>query len=330
MAQPLTMAQLKEPILKHARREFTTLRSDQTVGEALESLRRQELGERIVYFYVLDKDDRLLGVVPVRRLLTSRLDAPLASLMVGPAISVPETASVLEACEQFVEHRLLALPVVDAEGRLKAVADVHLFTDEVFTVARQRQLDHIFQMIGVHVAFGRRVSAWSGFRSRFPWLLCNIASGLACAFIAGAHEGLIGRFTLLALFMAVVLALAESVSMQSMTVMLQGLDREGNLWRRAWGTVRREFLTAALLGLGSGALVGGTAWAWRGDIAAAAVVGLSIGLAMVTACVLGVVFPTLVRALRADPKIATGPLVLAASDVATLLFYFGAAEWLLR
>ena len=84
----------------------------------------------------------------------------------------------------------------------------------------------------------------------------------------------------------------------------------------------RELATAVLLGAACGGLVALVVRLWRGDSAAALVIGGTILLAMVTACVLGVLLPTAVRALRLDPKLAAGPLVLALADVLALLFYF--------
>lgn len=95
-------------------------------------------------------------------------------------------------------------------------------------------------------------------------------------------------------------------------------------------TMRREMLVALLLGAGGGACVGFSALAWGGNVLAAAVIGGSICLSMLTACLLGVLVPTLVHAFRADPKIASDPVVLAIADVATLLLYFNIAAWALH
>jgi magnesium transporter len=128
----------------------------------------------------------------------------------------------------------------------------------------------------------------------------------------------------------VVLALAESVSIQSTTITLASLGPSPSARRPGLGAaLGREFATATLLGLASGGLVGGAAWLWKGDACAALVIGASIALAIVTACLIGVLLPWGVRLLGRDPKLASGPLVLASADVATLLFYFNIAERLL-
>ena len=330
MRVALNQEALKEPVANHLRHDFTMLQRNQTIGEALASLRDQPVSDKIQYFYVVDEERHLVGIVPARRLLTSKLENPISSVMEEKVVSVRASASVLHATETIVNHKLLAVPVVDEENRLAGVVDISLFTDEVAPLAQQRQMENIFQMIGAHVALGRGMPAWRGFKDRFPWLLCNIASGVLCAFVAGLHASLISEFTVLAVFVAAILALAESVSMQSMTVALQTVSSGGRLWPLTAGTMRRELLVALLLGIGSGLLVGLSAFAWGGNALASAVIGASICLSMLTACLLGVLVPVLVHAFRADPKIASGPVVLAIADVATLLFYFNIAAWALH
>ena len=126
---------------------------------------------------------------------------------------------MLIASEYFATRRLLAFPVVNAGGQLLGVVDVSLFTDEVIDLAK-RTYDDIFQLIGVHGTAQR--SPWIAFRDRFPWLLCNIAGGLLAAFIASRFEHLLQEVVVLSLFIPIVLALGESVSMQALTLTLQG------------------------------------------------------------------------------------------------------------
>src|SRR5947208_13537433 len=95
--------------------DFCRVKSDQTVEQALADLRVQQPQGRIVYFYVMDEMDRLLGVVPTRRLLMSLPDAKIADLMVRNVITIPSTASVRDACELFLKHKFLAFPVVHNE-----------------------------------------------------------------------------------------------------------------------------------------------------------------------------------------------------------------------
>ncbi len=320
---------LERPVAEFMRTDFTALRQDLTVEEALASLRTLQLGEKIIYFYVVDADGVLKGVLPTRRLLMSAPEVRISTIMVGKVIHIPDQHRVADACDMFVKHRLLAFPVVDERTRILGVVDVTMFTDEIVEITEAQTERDVFQLIGVQFAAVRNASPWAGFRNRFPWLLCNIGGGLACAFLAARYEGFLDTAIVLALFIPVVLALAESVSIQSMSLTLQALHQQVIDWRAVFRSLRREFFTAALLGAACGAVVGGVAWGWRGELDVGLAIAASIALAIITACVLGVLLPTLVHVFRADPKIAAGPIVLATADIATLLFYFNVSGMIL-
>lgn len=317
---PMSAAQLHEPILPLVKPPQVLLQPGHNISEALVAIRHAAATDTIHYFYVVDDDRTLVGVVPTRRLLTSAPDQAVRDVMIDHVVAIPDWATVLIASEYFATRRLLAFPVVDAAGKLLGVVDVSLFTDEVIDLAR-RTYDDIFQLIGVHGT--EQASTWAAVRDRFPWLLCNIGGGLLAAFIASYFEHLLQEVVALALFIPVVLALGESVSMQALTLTLQGLTDGPVLWRRLLSALWKEFRTATMLGVGCAAVVGGVAFVWRGQAMVAATIFAAISMSMVIACLLGVALPAMLRAARADPRIAAGPVVLAAADVVTLFFYFG-------
>jgi magnesium transporter len=320
---------LDQPVLAHARTDFATLRDDLTVQGALDAIRQHGVGEKIVYFYVVDPDDRLVGVVPTRRLLTAPLDQRLADIMISRVVTIPQTTTLLVACEFFVLHKFLAFPVVDEERRIVGVVDVGLFTEEVFDIAERERMDEVFEAIGVRASQVRDASPVRAFRFRFPWLLATIGSGTICAVLASAYEVTLAESLVLVFFLTLVLGLGESVSMQSMTVTIQAFRTMRPTLRWYAGTVRREMATAALLGATCGTVVGLIIWLWRGAGLEAVSIGVSILLALCSACFWGLSIPAVLHALRLDPKISAGPVTLAFTDLFTLLFYFTLAALLL-
>ena len=319
---------LDAPIGAFLRHDFVPLRLGQTVRDALASLRAQGAGERLVYFYVIDENGTLAGVIPTRRLLAAGPDVPVESLMVTAVVTLGPLATVREACEAFLHHRYLALPVVDAGRRLRGIVDVGLFTDEIADVTGRQAVDDIFELIGAHAA--EAVTPWRGFKDRSPWLSFNLGGGLLAAVLGGLYEPLLEAAVVLALFIPAVLALAESVSIQSVSLTLQRLHAPAFARQRFVNALWREMLTACLLGLAGGGVVAAVAWAWKGSGAVAAAIGGTVWISMMTACALGVALPTALHILRRDPKVAAGPIVLATADVATLLFYFNLSGMLLR
>jgi magnesium transporter len=224
------MAHLDQTVTAVARRDFVMLRQDFTVREALSAIRQRDIGEGIIYFYVVDAQDRLVGVVPTRRLLMAELHQRIADIMVPQIITIPHTATVLEALEFFVMHRLLAFPIVDEQQRLVGTVDVGMFTEEVFDITERERTDEIFELIGFNLSQVREAAPTRVFRYRFPWLLATIGSGTLCALLASAFAGTLAQSLVLTFFLTLILGLGESVSTQSMTVTIQALRATRPRW----------------------------------------------------------------------------------------------------
>jgi len=292
-----------------------------SVQQALDVIRQQGVGEKIVYLYAVDEKDRLTGVLPTRRLLTAQPQQRLADIMISRVVAVPDTATVLEACEAFVLHKFLAFPVVNHERKVVGIVDVGLLRDEVFELAEGKRLDDVFEAIGFHISQVRDASPFRAFRFRFPWLLATIGSGTVCAILASAFQVSLAKSLVLAFFLTMVLGLGESVSIQSMTVTVQALHAMDPTFSWYARAVRREVGTAALLGCACGIIVGGIVWLWHGAGLAAFSIGASILLTLCAACFFGLSVPAFLHAMRLDPRIAAGPVTFALTDLFTPLFY---------
>jgi magnesium transporter len=330
MNEAVTLPALNSSVVTQARKDFPLLDARMSVAEALERIRREGVGERVIYFFAIDEQERLVGVLPTRRLLTASLETRLEEIMVRRVVAIPASATILEACEFFVLYKFFAFPVVDKERRVIGVVDVSLFAEELLeagdrdTTGAPATLpsDDVFEALGFRLAQIRGASAWRAFRYRFPWLMATVAAGTACAILAGAFERTLADSLVIAFFLTMVLGLNESVSMQSMTLTIQAL-RASTLTRRWFlENFRRELGTASLLGLACGVLVGLIVWIWRHDERGAAVVGTTIAVSLVTACLFGFSVPSLLHWLKLDPKIAAGPVTLAVTDFFALSFYF--------
>src|SRR5262249_15928150 len=153
-------------------------------------------------------------------LVLSPPDQPVAEIMVRQVIALPARATVLEACEFFIQHRLLAFPIVDEGGCLLGVVDVELYTEELSQLSEGRVRADLFQLVGIPAAPAQPGSPLASFRHRFPWLGCNLAAGIPAAFLSGVYQEELNRVVALAFFIPVVLNLAESVSSQSVSLAL--------------------------------------------------------------------------------------------------------------
>jgi magnesium transporter len=320
---------LNKPVLTAARSDFAILSDGFSILQALDYIRSNDIGEKIVYFYVVNEKGSLVGVVPTRRLLTAPLEKRLSDVMIRQVVTIPQEATVLDACEFFAIHRLLAFPVVDRERHILGVVDVSVFTDEVFDLTERQRMEEVFELIGFRVSQVRDASPFRAFRFRFMWLLATLFSGTICAFLASAYEGTLAKSLILAFFLTMVLGLGESVSIQTMTVTIQALRSTRATMQWYLRTLRREAATALLIGSACGLAVGLIVWFWQWEVLAAVTIGTSVLTVLFGACLLGLSVPSLLHALKMDLKIAAGPVTLAATDIYTILCYFTIAALLL-
>ena len=324
---------LNAPALDYARKDFPLLEAEASVEKALGTIRREGIGERIIYFYAVDERERLVGVVPTRRLLTAVPGTLLRDIMVLRVIALPAEATVLEACEFFVLYKFLAFPIVDAERRVIGIVDTDVFMESVLESeegGHEETRSDFFEALGFHLTQVRGASPWRAFRYRFPWLLVTVTGGTICALLAGFFESTLAHSLVIAFFLIMVLGLNESVSAQSMSVTTQALRSARVTWRWFKTAFRREITTALLLGLACGALAAAIVWSWRADLAGALVIGGSIALSLINSCLIGLSVPSLLHWFNLDPKIAAGPVVLALADILALLVYFTSAWLVLR
>ncbi|APW62111.1 magnesium transporter [Paludisphaera borealis] len=317
------LPRLDDAVERHLRTDVTPLKVDQTIGQALEQIRSRQQGGRIIYFYVVDDDGRLQGVVPTRLLLLSPLDQKLADVMIRKVMTLPRTATVMDACEIFVFHKFLALPVVDEQKRLLGVVDIELYTDEITDLAQRTSYEDLFQLIGVRALRSHGATPLKAFGQRFPWLICNIVGGILAAFLTGAFQETLDHLVVLALFIPVVLTLAEAVGIQSVSLALQTLHEPNVGWRQILGTLRRELWTGLLLGFATGPIVGLVAWIWKQQPNIAWTILLSISLTMTASAMIGMALPLILHLFKRDPRVAAGPVALVFADLTTLFLYFG-------
>ncbi|MBL9121579.1 MAG: magnesium transporter [Phycisphaerae bacterium] len=316
---------LEQSVIESMSAVQTAVSVDMTVGQAVAELRSRRVTQPILYVYAVDDADRLVGVVPIRALLLGDPTAAIRDVMTARTVTIRASETVGDALMAFAMYRLLALPVVDDDGRLLGAVDVQIYADETFELAEAQRVHQLFQMLGVSVREARDRSPWRGFRSRMPWLCWNLVGGTACAIIAKVFDATLEHFIVLALFIPLVLTLAESVAMQSMTLVLEVLQGTEVRWRLIKRRMKTEAGTAVLLGLCCGGVVASTSMVFGGGLGVAAVLLGSISSTMILAATIGAGVPTILHALRLDPRIAAGPLSLTLTDMLATSVYLASA-----
>ncbi len=318
---------LSRPVREFASPVETVMKAGQTVAEGLAALRERKIDHKVIYFYVVDDDNHLVGVISTRKLLLCDPAVRVGAVMDSPAISVLASMTLEEAMEMFAMHRLLAFPVVEADGKLIGQVDIDLYAEEAVDVSESERTAELFQLIGFSRQQARMSTPWGGFVMRMPWLMCNIAGGIVCAIIAACFRDVLDRVLVLAMFIPLVLTLSEAISMQSMTLTLQQMRIRQAGWANLWWRAKNEWRTMSIVAAFSGFLVALAATFWGQGHLVAVTIGVSIAASMATAATLGATIPILLHMMRLDPKLAAGPIVLMIADVFTTAVYMALAAW---
>ncbi len=325
-----TTFDLDQPVIQLMTAMQTAVGAEQTIGEAIESLRQRaaSITGVLLYAYVVDDADRLVGYLSVRRMLLSRPDARCSEVMLRQTVSVRFDAPLREAFEIFARQRLLALPVVDDEGRLLGTIGIQTYTEGAAELAEQKQAEEIFQRIGVSVEQARMGGSLRGFALRMPWLSCNIVGGLGCALIASLFEETTVSVVALVFFLPLVLTLGEAVAIQAHTIAMPLVEQSPRAWQPFVRRLRVEFSSAALLGIACGSIAAAAALCFGPQHQRrmmALIVLCSCVFGMVASAMAGTLVPLGLRILRLDPKLAAGPVALVVADVMNTLGYLGLA-----
>lgn len=332
--EPDTAGGLMTPIM-------VTVPETATVSEAITLIRQSGIEEELFNVYVVGKDGRLRGVVPLRLLVTSPPDTPVTVVMLEELISVNVDQDQEDVANVFRKYDLAAVPVIDKHGHLLG----RITYDDVMDVAEEEAEEDMLRMAGTDPAEMESTSALRAVNVRARWLsacLIGTATTVAvCAFFKGHMPDAV--FAILVLFGPPIAAISGNSGVQASTLTILGLSSGGlagrNFARACAHELRIALGLAVLFGIAAGVLAGLAApvieqyGRWAPDVAPFTV-GLAVGgamlLAILYATVLGTVLPFALRRLGVDPAIAAGPLVTTLNDSTSWAIYLLLALLLLR
>lgn len=302
--------------------EVLAVRRQWTVAEAIDAIRRRsEELEQIYYTYVVDRNDVLIGVVTMRDLILAPSGTLIDDITHRDVTSVSVDTDQESVAEIISNRNLLALPVVDRQGRLVGIVTV----DDVIDVIQEEASEDLQRLVGAGA--DERTDSPFGYsvRMRLPWLHVNLLTAFCAAAVVGLFHDAIARLTLLAIFLPVVAGQGGNAGAQTMAVVIRGLA----LGEIPAGYARRVIAREALLGLVNGVVVGvvtaAVAW-WSSDAPA---FGLVLGVAMVVnmalACAFGAIIPLGLRSLGLDPAQSSSIFLTTVTDVVGFGAFLGLA-----
>ncbi len=318
---------LSKPISQFVRKVDTIVYIDETIEDALKRIRKKKIDLKIIYFYVLDSEEKLRGYVPTRAFLLNDPSAPIKKIMSTSIVSLTSDQKLQKAIELLESNRLLALPVVNEDKQFVGVIDVDFYLEESVDVAREKRRSDVFQLIGMVIEDKKKVSPFKSYKSRMPWITCNIFGGISCAIISRVYELVLSEVIILAMFIPLLLTLSESISMQSMTQSMQSLPKKSLRMKAALKRVVSELKVVLLLSVTSAVSVGLLSLCWGQGIGPALTIGIGILFGIFFSASFGALVPIILHKRNWDPKVAAGPVVLMFADVFTTALYLSIATW---
>ena len=317
---------------------FARVRPEATVDEAISYLKRQARFhvETIYYAYVLDAEQRLLGVVSLRQLITTPGDARVVDVMKTDVVTVREDEDQEAVAKLLVDHGFVAIPVVDAEGRMKGIVSA----DDIVDVVEEEATEDIQKIGGMEALDAPYMSAPFGrmIRKRAGWLTALFLGEMLTATAMGHYEGEIARAVILALFVPLIISSGGNSGSQATTLVIRAMALGEVRVRDWWRVIRRELAAGLTLGMILGTIGFVRVVLWQQFFGTygehATLVALTVGLSLVGVVTWGTmtgsVLPFVLRWLGFDPASASAPFVATLVDVSGLVIYFSVAGVILR
>lgn len=317
---------------------YARLRPEMTVSEAIAYLRRYAAEHRdtTYYAYVLDDQQKLLGVLSFRELFAAAPNQKVADCMRTDLITVREDQDQEAVSRLFAQHHFLALPVVDEQGRMKGVVTI----DDIVDVVQEEATEDI-QKIGGSEALDLPYFATDFLtlvRKRGMWLTALFLGEMLTATAMGHFEEEIARAVVLALFVPLIISSGGNSGSQASTLIIRAMALGEVRLRDWWRVIRRELASGLALGslLATIGIVRIALWQYffglYGDHWG--LVALTVGLALIGVVtwgtIVGSMLPFLLRRLGFDPASASAPFVATLVDVTGLIMYFTIASIVLR
>ncbi len=306
--------------------EMVTIRQDVTLEVALRYLRRLgELPDHLDKLFVVDHADEIIGVLPLKRLLTTDPEASVAAIMVEDFVKFRPEDEADEASQAFERYDLVMAPVVDASGRLIGRLTVNAVVDYI----RESADADMLSMAGLKEEEDLFATVWHAAKNRWMWLAVNLCTAFIASRVIGAFEGSIEKLAALAALMPIIAGIGGNSGNQTITLIIRGLALGHVTTANARRLVVKEIGVAILNGLVWGSAVGVFAWLLYDKPALGGVMALAMLLNLLVAALAGIFIPMVLERMGRDPAIGSSVLLTFITDSMGFFIFLGLATILL-
>ena len=310
-----------------------TIYDNMTVQEALETIRIKAEKENmeLYYAYVVDKNNHLVGVVSLRNLITTPVHLNVSDIMSRDLVKVHVDDYQGHIADIFMKYQFNALPVVDLYDHLKGIVT----WDDVQDIVEEETTDEILTSSGIVTDLGDEDddiltgSLAHAIKARIPWLFITLIGEFIAVTVTNKYDKSFSALPIIAAFMPLLAGLGGNIGTQSITLMVRGMSTGQITLSSGWHQIMRETVTGLSIGVIFGLLVMLVTWGWQHNIELGIIVGIAMSLNMTIATVIGTCTPLILKKLKIDPAVASGPVIATTIDVIGLAIYLTLVTWYL-
>ena len=298
--------------------EMIVVNENWSMPKCIDEMRKQaEEVDEIHYVYVVDDDERLRGVLPLKKLITNPSVSKIKHVMKKDPIAVRDSDSIEEVTQTIEKYDLVAVPVIDSIGRLVGRITIDDVMDEV-----REQHERDYQLAsGISQDVETSDNVFTQTAARLPWLLIGMIGGLSNSIILGGFENSFVSNPKTALFIPLIGGTGGNVGIQSSAIVVQGLAnntlKEGNIFSQILKESVVSVINASTISL----IVFIYNFFMLGDRAITSAVSLSLFTVVIFASIFGTIVPLLLDKMKIDPALATGPFITISNDIIGMLIY---------
>ena len=302
--------------------EDIQVRPDVKLEVVLRYLRRfEDLPSQTDQVFVVDRDERLLGVLPIAKLIVNDPERTVGDVMAPPTVKLAQHEKADVAASTFERYDLVSAPVVDTNDRLVGRVTV----DEVLDFVRRRGEEEVLAQAGLREEEDVFASVWKSFQNRWTWLAVNLMTAFFASRVIGVFEGSIAKLVALAALMPIVAGIGGNSGNQTITMIVRAVAL-GQVTREHGGKlIRKELQVALLNGVIWGGVMGLIAMMLYKDVMLGLVMILAMTLNLLLAAMMGVLIPMTMMRIGRDPAVGSSVLITAVTDSGGFFIFLGLA-----
>jgi magnesium transporter len=317
-----TLSYPEEAVGAHMDFDIVTIREDITLEVALRYMRRLgSLPELTDKLFVVDREDILRGVLPLKRMVVSDLDASVSDVMVADAVIFHPEDIADEAAQAFERYDLVTAPVVDANNKLVG----RITVDAVMDYIRDESESDMLSMAGLREEEDFFASIWKSVQNRWAWLAINLVTAMVASRVIGLFEGSIEKIVALAALMPIVAGIGGNSGNQTTTMIVRGLALGQISSHNMKSLVKKELGVALLNGILWGGVLGIIAYLLYGNYQLGLVMMAAMTFNLLLAAVMGVMIPLVMTKFGRDPAVGSSVLITAMTDSGGFFIFLGLA-----